>query len=654
MCGITGCLNLSGKSRDATANCVHAMTARIAHRGPDDEGYCTWDGKSLLAFSGNETVQPHKTSLPNFKQANHSNSLLAMGHRRFSIIDTSPAAHQPFMDPDKRVSLVFNGEIYNYVELRRELEQMGFRFRTGSDTEVLLCAYLAWNEKMLPRLNGMWAFALFDTERRKLLVSRDRIGERSFFYTKTPDAFFFASEIKALFAVQDIWNKRKAEDSKIFTYLYTGIRDTSEKTFFENISQLPPASFAWISAEGDMDIRKYWTLPSKRMPVKSTDMDDAAGELAALLNNSIKLRLRSDVPLASELSGGMDSSSIVSLAAQQIKDEYPGRKLQVFTVTYDNSALDESDYARQTAEMAGAELHTLRLDSSLYWPNVTEMAAIQEQPFESPNLTGSRTIWQTLKEQNIRVVLNGGGGDELLAGYLNHHLLPFLGELAVSGRLVEAVKEACSWKQTPYINAILLRRFLLYNLPRTMRKHYAARVLRFSTNPAVRKPTGEISNLLMAEINNRSSGVLSDILTKNMTVFPMPMYMVQADKLSMSIPMEVRFPFLDHRIIDFAFRLPVDLLIRAGWSKAILRIAMKDRIPDAVLKRKEKMGFPVPLEQWIKEGLPCILAQFRNHPRSSERFINAESFLEIAHTLPPELVWRIHQVETWMQTYDLD
>lgn len=629
-----------------------AMTRALAHRGPDDEGLLCWRrGAAAVTAATDHTAGTLRAALPEAASLAAAPWHLALGHRRFSILDITPGGHQPFVDEQGRAAVVFNGEIYNYLELRAALEKEGVAFRTRSDTEVLLRAWLHWGEDTLPRLDGMWAFALVDFRDGRVLLSRDRVGEKPLFYTRVGGRFFFASEIKALFQVPAVHERRAADDLRVWDFLYLGIRDHRPGSFFRDIEQLPPATYARLGPDGALDVRSYWRLPRERWTARHLSFDEAAAGFTERLKASVALRLRADVPVAAELSGGMDSSSVVTLASDHLR-ESGAPPLETVTIRYPDREFDESPLAESVARSCGVSWTPITLEAQAYWEAADDMARVQEQPYESPNLLGSRALWRWMRERGIRVVLNGGAGDELLAGYIGHHLAPFLAGLAAQGRWGAVAREAAQWRGGRYLNAVVVRRHLLHHLPGPFGRAYMRRMLRLPYFDSLRRPASGLTEALVHDGRQANRFRLHDVLLGNSEFAPLPMYMVHGDKLSMSIPVEIRFPFLSPALIDYAFRLPLEYFIRGGESKAVLRHALRSRLPDGITGRREKMGFPVPLARWMREGRDRMCDGFRRDGRAG-RYVDIERFCRDFDRIDPALVWRIHQVGTWMRLHDL-
>jgi len=650
MCGIAGAIALDQQKRPLLPLVVN-MTRAIAHRGPDDEGYIIDNNGLTKMFSGRDSSSTLRSILPDISVGKETPTRWAFGHRRFSIIDTKSRAHQPMLDVKERTLLCYNGELYNYLELRRELEALGESFTTTSDTEVLLSAWTTWREQSLQKMNGMWGFALADFRTGEKFLCRDRIGEKPLFYTEHGGVLYFASEIKALHAIPAIWNRREPDHERVIAFLCLGLRDHRSGSFFKGIEQLPPGTFMRIKADGRFEIEKYWSLPKTRWTGHDLSFEEASTGFIDHLTKSIALRLRADVPVAAELSGGMDSTSIVHIASQLIREQHL-QPIETVTIRYHDPAHDESPLAEEVARKCGVSWKALLLEASDYWRSANELLRVQEQPYESPNLLGSLTLWHYFKDQGIRVVLNGGGGDELIGGYIGQHLPPLIFEKVLQGNLIGAITEARAWQGMPYIHHSVMRRHLLFCLPKALRRIYLNHMLNLPAFASIRPCLSGSGEALMNDAMSMRHARLSDTLPGNINFFPIPMYMVHGDKLSMSLPIEVRFPFLDPNLVEFAFQLPVDYLIRNGFSKAVLREPMRKHLPSSITNRREKMGFPVPLAHWMREGKAEIINEVK--AGRCRAFIDADALNRDFDTMDPGFIWRIHQVVRWMERFDMN
>ncbi|MDD4137697.1 MAG: asparagine synthase (glutamine-hydrolyzing), partial [Methanoregula sp.] len=385
MCGIAGQFCLDGKAPDTQL--LAAMSERLTHRGPDGEGTKICGSTGLV-------------------------------HRRLAIIDLSDEGLQPMTNEDGTLWLIFNGEIYNYVELREDLIQSGHRFHSRSDTEVILHAYEEWGTACLARFNGMWAFALWDGKEQKLFCARDRLGIKPFYYTQACGSFLFASEIKALLAHPD--TGKRPDDSALGTYLAWGVLDHSGRTMFDGISQLEPAHAMVVTAAGPEQPFRYWDVkvnPAIRSDVKD---EEAASRLLAILRDATRIHLRSDVAVGTCLSGGIDSSTLTVLINDLIRDEAPasvGARQKTFSAVFTDTRFDESRYIDEIVAATGVDAHRVEPTPEQLWDDIDRLVYIQDEPFGSLSIYAQYCVMR-LAQKNVKVVLDGQGADELLAGYI--------------------------------------------------------------------------------------------------------------------------------------------------------------------------------------------------------------------------------------------
>jgi asparagine synthase (glutamine-hydrolysing) len=572
MCGIAGILNHTTLPPDSLS-LVKRMLARIQYRGPDESGI-------------------------------YIDSEVAIGNVRLSIIDVSNG-QQPMSTPDKRLWIVFNGEIFNYIELRQDLLKAGHRFRTESDTEVLLHAWQEYGEECLNRLNGQFAFAVWDKTNKELFLARDRVGIRPLFYTWHNNTFLFASEIKSLFEYPDI----KAEFdhtalSQVFTYWTT----VSPKTVFKGILELPPGHFMRISTRGQT-IRQFWNLrfPSTPQDYFSGTLGEACEELKKLLTDSVRLRLRADVQVAAYLSGGLDSGATTAL----IKEIMP-QSLQTFSIGFQDSEFDETPFQREVSEFLDTR-HThffcTNEEIGQYFPMViwhSEIPVLRTAPVPMYCLS------KKVNESNIKVVITGEGADEMLAGY------DIFKEAIIrefwSRQPDSKYRPLLLKKLYPYIgqfqgrNKMMLKFFFGYKLGDTDSPFYS-HFLRWNN-------TSHILNYFSDEIKPEPEGnepwsAVSHILDKDFMAWGrlekaqwleimlfMSGYLLstQGDRMAMANSVEGRYPFLDYRVIEFAATLPSGFKMHGLNEKYILKKMMDGRLPDRTLKRP-KQAYRAPIAQ---------------------------------------------------------
>jgi len=419
MCGIAGYLVKEGGAELAGKLCT--AIDKIGHRGPDDAGLVLVDRHGTSADYALEGTNAGVAGLSRFDLAASPRHDLALGHRRFSIIDTSTAGHQPFWSDDRQICVAFNGEIYNYVELRQKLESEGLIFRTSSDTEVLVQAYRAWGVECFKEFIGFWAIALYDSRQRKLLLVRDRIGKAPLYYCRNAQGLFWCSETKGLLAMLPQEASRIDEQS-VFDFANWQRRDFYDRTFYSRIRTFPRASFAWVNDDGSFEPQSYWSLPNVRLSEADIGIEEASEQFSTIISDAVRIRLRADVPVASQLSGGMDSSTLLALACG-VKDS-----LDTYTVKFSDKGKDEEPYARLVAETYSQQVnyHVIKPPSGDLLENLDDYVGLMEAPFHSPNQFTNFRIWQTMREKGYRVVLYGAGGDELFAGYRSDYIAPYL------------------------------------------------------------------------------------------------------------------------------------------------------------------------------------------------------------------------------------
>ena len=398
MCGITGIIYFKPKDCKKFVKTLKNMTDILNHRGPDDSGF----------FIANSSSRKFSNSLNRVS----GNFDVAFGHRRLSILDLSKKGKQPMSNRNKNLWIIFNGEIYNYLELREELKLKGYKFKTGTDTEVILAAYQEWGTNCFNRFNGMWAIALYDVKNKKVIFSRDRFGVKPFYYFMDKEKIIFGSEIKSILAYPNL--NVKPNYKVIYDYLKTGLLDHTNETFFDGIKKLSGSSYAIVDFKS-MKISKYWQLKTRGIlgePIKS---------FRDLFTDSINLRLRSDVPVGTCLSGGIDSSSVVCVfnnLLYKFKDKNSRRGLQkTFSACFNNKDIDERKYIEECLSKTNAEKNYVFPDSKGLWKDLNDLIYVQEEPFGSTSIYSQYNVMR-LANKKVKVLLDGQGSDELLAGYI--------------------------------------------------------------------------------------------------------------------------------------------------------------------------------------------------------------------------------------------
>lgn len=569
MCGIAGVVS---PDKTLSRAVLHQMTNSISHRGPDGEGHWV-----------------------------HSNGQIGFGHRRLAVLDLSDEGRQPMHYADGRYTVVFNGEIYNYLELRSTLKKRGYTFASHSDTEVLLASFQDQQEDCLSQLDGMFAFAIWDNAKHRLFCARDRFGEKPFYYAIHDGALFFASEMKALWAAGV---PREVSDSMLFRFLARGQlrnQDDLAETFFSNIFQLKPAHCFSISAQ-DLEVkqRKYWSIDHEAVNHDITE-DDAAERFRELFNQSVAMRLRSDVPVGSSLSGGLDSSLIVC-TIDAIRNE-PRHPQATFSATFPGFAKDERKYMQYVIDQTNVTPHFVAPDASRMVDDWETMVYHQEEPFGSASIYAQFCVMRLAKAAGVTVLLDGQGADELLAGY-PFYFRHFHAELRSTNRsLWKSEREhharihggAASSRTTTAKNVV--KRFIPESI-----------LLRRSANLEKKMLAGFVDREFLethferscrSRVSGRQAG-LAQSLCRSCFEGGLVELLQYADRNSMAFSREVRLPFLSHQLTEFLFSLPSTMKIKEGVTKYIMRRAFADLLPPDICNRQDKIGYEPPQDRWLE------------------------------------------------------
>jgi len=554
MCGILGWL---GNHQSGDAERFRYALDLLTHRGPDDRG--------VLDLSG-----------------------VLLGHRRLSILDLSTAGHQPMLDYETGASLVFNGEIYNHSELRKQLESIGHCFSGNSDTEVLLHALIEWGEDALGQLNGMWAFAFLQPDKRRLLISRDRFGVKPLYYRQGTDGFAFASEPKSLLALFD--EHRSVSEHTLLDFLGNNLLYSRNESFYRGIGVFPPAHYGCYDLDtGQLSLSRFWDYPDQ---VDETLTEEQAIEqFDELFTDAVKLRLRSDVPVGLTLSGGLDSTGI--LAATR---KFSSTQLNCFTSVYDETNSGELEWARIASESADATLIPVSA-AGMNWLNVLrDIAWHMDGPGYSPAVY---PLWQLMKKarkDNVPVLLEGQGADEELAGYPQYAALEFMGYL--SGRPGQ-VRNFSGFKSR--ITGLQRTFSLKWAIAWLIRENFPSilkwRRQRVGFQSLVRGNV-EIPDAVDSRFSWETEPVRRRLLEDHsMNILPGLLH--YGDSISMAHSIEARHPFLDYRLVEWVFRLPVKLLFVMNETKWVLREYLRGHDQMVIGNRPDKKGYPTPVSQWL-------------------------------------------------------
>ncbi|MEI9807168.1 MAG: asparagine synthase (glutamine-hydrolyzing) [Bacteroidota bacterium] len=518
-----------------------------------------------------------------------------MGHRRLSIIDLSDAASQPMHYRD-RYSIIHNGEIYNYIELREELQKKGYLFNTSSDTEVILAAYDHYNDECVEHFDGMFAFAIWDEEEQELFAARDRFGEKPFYYAYNGSEFIFASEMKALWAAGI---ERKPNLQMLFNFITIGYTDNPqrpEETFFENIFKLPAASGLYYTpVSNELVIEKYWDIDPAVQQEKITN-EEAIEKFSVLFSRSVKRRLRSDVTIGSSLSGGLDSSSVIATVFSLTT---PGSPLSSFTALFPGFDKDESAFAAQVASQFNCRQHTIAITATDFVNDWEKFLYFQEEPFGSASAYAQYKVFELAKKHDVKVLLDGQGADETLAGYHKYYKW-YWQELFQQRKLVRS-KELAAAKELGIPERFNYKNVIAALFPDIasviLERQYLVNALRQEdlSKEFVRLQSKEAYYSSPANFN------LNGALYFNTCVHGLEELLRHADRNSMAHGREIRLPFLDHELVEFIFSLPPDFKIRNGWTKWLLRQSMSQQLPAEIVWRRNKIGFEPPQKEWMQD-----------------------------------------------------
>lgn len=594
------------------------MADALAHRGPDSDGLYGDDAG------------------------------VALGFRRLAIIDLSDAGNQPFASEGGALQLLNNGEIYNYRELRRELEALGHRFRSATDTEVILRAYEQWGERCVERFNGMWAIVIWDARARKLFCSRDRFGIKPFYYAWDGARLVFASEPKAFRGVVPL----RANSRAVRDYLEQSYLDHTKETFFDGIERLLPAHNLVLDERG-IRIERYWQLEPHDPP-----QGDPVEAVRETFLDALRLHLRSDVPVGTCLSGGIDSSSIVVGVDHLLRTEHEsaaavGERQKTFTAYFDDAGFDERPFARAVVDATSVEPHWVTFGADDLVVNIETFVETQDEPFGSTSMISQWYVMRAAKEAGLTVMLDGQGGDEIFAGY-RAHVGFFLSDLLTRGQLRTLGRELSSLRDQHSPLALLTavaRPFAPEPVTRFVRRR--ARATASLVHESLRRaiPLETANGSVFPSRLRRYQELL---LTRR----GLPELLRYEDRNSMAHSLEARVPLLDVRLVELAFSLAPTELIRKGTTKSIFRRALGDLLPAAVAERRDKLGFVTPEGRFMRGALGQLAADvFASREFEQRGFVDAPyARTRLERHRRGEIdagfeLWRALNVELWARRF---
>jgi asparagine synthase (glutamine-hydrolysing) len=634
MCGIAGIVALEGFD----PNLLISITHLVKHRGPDGYGFVYFD---LESNSSGECFH-NEDGRPNLHKPS-----LGFGARRLAILDLSDSGNQPMQTGDGEIWITYNGEVYNYLEIRKELEGMGHSFRTHTDTEVILRAYREWGPSCVNHFNGMWSLAIWDRRNKKLFCSRDRFGVKPFYYFIAPSLFVFGSEIKQLLSYPAVL--RAVNNTTVSQYLRYGVQDHTDNTFFANIYQLQGGHSLILDLTKpvlSVATERYWELPIKSE--ENISEKEATEKFLALIQRSVRWRMRSDVPVGSCLSGGLDSSSVVSLATRVARPT----EFHTFSSCFEQVSVDERQFIEEVVRSTELNSHLVFPKAEGFWDDLNCLIWHQDEPFGGTSVYAQWCVMQAARQARIPVLLDGQGGDEILCGYRKFYVF-YLWHLLKHANprvLPEGIawirnlgQNAWSWSYAKrYIpsfngsNQSLLAR--VCNPEFTCTEHKPAKV---SLGPGASLPQRQKDDL---------------------SFYSIPALLHYEDRNSMAHSIEARVPMLDYELASFAVNCRSSLKLRDGWTKWILRNAMRGVLPEAVRLRKSKLGFATPQREWLRmDARGMIRSMIHERDLKMNRILSTkkvcEEFDDFLADKPGSLtdveLFRVLNLELWARVFDI-
>jgi asparagine synthase (glutamine-hydrolysing) len=641
MCGIAGAIS----PRGIDPSLLVRLGDALEHRGPDGEGYLLGPGDGPLTRFTREQLgwQPGGAAQVGF------------AHRRLTIIDLSERSDQPLVDAAGRLAIAYNGELYNYIELRKELEDLGHSFTSTGDTEVVLAAYRQWGPESVERFVGMWALAILDVRRHAVFLSRDRFGIKPLFHARVGETLYFASEIKALLEVPGL--RVEPDEEVLRRYLLDGVVDNTERTFFRGITRLPPAHNLLVSLDGPLDARptRYWSYPAQNGRVQT---GEAAERLRSLLEDAVRIHARSDVPVGTCLSGGLDSSTIVCLAEElRAAGEIPRYTHSAFGYLPQDQAFSERKHMEAVAQQTGARMFFVDTDVDRFTEKLLEIVRQQDEPFGSTSIAAQWFVFEAAKREGMKVMLDGQGADEVLGGY--HGYFPVIASnLIRNRRLLSYARFHREHKELLGHGPLPVRGAVWSALPERARRQVSRRA-RVPLPPGARLMSAPLRERVRTQYQPSPPASLHELLQGQTESVSLPSLLRYEDRNSMAHSLEARVPILDHRVVEFAFQLPDELKVNGVETKYLLREAMKGVIPEEVRARRDKVGFRAePRATWLlaERHRDSLLA---NRTGYEERWLDSGALAAAIDgsdrsTDTEFMVWRAINAKLWLRQHFSD
>lgn len=663
MCGITGFITTNAQIK---AHYIEAMNKQIRHRGPDDEGYylvSAIDEVQIVAGADSARISDEFGYAPTKLMESLKNDLvkLAFAHRRLSIVDLSPLGHQPLSIDNGDYWISYNGEVYNHLELREELEGAGYKFISHSDTEVILVAYQRWGIECLTKFNGMFAFLIHDRLKNQVFIARDRFGVKPLYYYQTHDGIYFASEIKQ-FTVTPNW-QAKLNHQRAYDFLVHGLTDHTSETMFDKVYQLRGGEYSLIDLNNltklDVEglfIERWYDLPKHEY---KHDFSRAANDFKNIFQDAVKLRLRADVDVGSCLSGGLDSSAIVSVMAKELAAQNKLHHLKTFSAASKQKEFDESEFIEEVVKQTNAESFYCYPELEELFKLVEMISWHQDEPFGSTSIFAQWEVFALAKQQGLKVMLDGQGADEQLAGYQGLYFQIYLNELLHKGRLFSFIGELIQFKKK---HAIVIKQFVLKSLlslfPNKLKLKLGKLLGKMQYDEGwinkgqlhyVAKDPFIGTGVNKASVKNT---IRSQICYSNL-----PMLLHFEDRDSMAHSIESRVPFLDYRLVELIFSMPTEYKIKNGITKRVLRDGLAGVLPELIRTRMSKLGFATPEEVWVREHADFFKEQLVQSLVYCDDLLNKEKVLAIFDEIIAKerqfdfWLWRVISFGLWMKLF---
>lgn len=664
MCGIAALFDIKGSF---SPSLLPIMTNMVRHRGPDDEGMVYFRGSmhEPICFGGDDTpIHVYNSTYPyspkgKFNDFSCSVISAALGHRRLSIIDLSPAGHQPMCSRDQRLWGVYNGEIYNYIDLRKELEDVGYMFHSNTDTEVILNAYSFWGSNCLNRFNGMFAFVIFDRTKSVIFAARDRYGVKPLYYWLSPRGYLaLASEIKQ-FTVLPGW-QANLNGQRAYDFLRWSLNDHTRETLFKDVLQIRGGEFLECplsDIKGELPIRRWYELKKENF---DGSFEEASAIFRDTFTDAVSLRLRADVPVGTSFSGGLDSSSIVYVVNELLRNHDGHAQQKTFSSCSYVKKYDERHYIDEVVKSTHVDAHFTYPSSENLFADLGNILWHHDEPFLTTSIYAEWLVFNLVAKNGVKVTLDGHGGDELLAGYYAFYPAYF-SNLLMEGHwatFFDQLHKTCRLHHYNPLNVLIhmanlfrietASRFRLYTLAKPIRKH-----------PWINTAVLGVEDIAPEVRLGLHSTSISDLSIAQLLFTSLPKQLHWADRDSMAHSVESRLPFLDYRLVEFILSLPDQYKMYDGITKRVLRHSMLDLLPPKIRLRMDKMGFVTPEELWFRELSSNQFLSFVNQAIDESLGVIRPNVLPemermISGKIPySSFIWRLITFGMWMGLFQL-